>query len=195
MFKRIIKDNKSFKSKDIDTLPTGYLRLHPVTTNIIDTRNFMNPICLTKMYISNNKLNTYNNYVCNGENKYKDYIKLPPIYLDSHDLLQIYSINDIDSLNAWIETNYYTYNILTINRVLNCWIQNNIDIIKINNNLLYKIYFDLINKYINPNNFKKIDLDKEIRDYINYWIEKYNKDDKKDLFNDILNYINLKIDK
>lgn len=195
MFKRIIKDNISFKSKDIDTLQTGKLRLHPVTTNIIDTRNFMNPICLTKMYISNNKLNTYNNYICNGENKYKDYIKLPPIYLDSYDLLQIYSINDIESLNIWIDINQSTYNILTINRVLNCWIQNNIDIIKINNNLINKIYFNLISKYINPNNLKKIDLDKEIKNYINYWIEKYNKDEKKDLFNDILNYINLKIDK
>ena len=195
MFKRIIKDDKLFKSRDIETLENGNIKLHPITTHLIDARNFKNPICLTKMYISNNKLNTYNNYVCNGENKYKDYITLPPIYLDSHDLLQIYDINDIDSLNIWIEINIDSYNKSTINRVLNCWIENNIDIIKINNNLIEKIYINIINNNIHPNIHKKIDIEHEVKNYIKYWIEKYNKNNDNDLFNDIMKYINLKINK
>lgn len=195
MFKRIIKDNKSFRSKDIETLDIGNRKIHPITTNLVDARNFNNPICLTKMYIKNDKLNIYNNYICNGENKYKDYITLPPIYIDSNDLLQIYNIIDIESLNIWVETNINQYNIVTINRVLNCWIENNIDIIKINNNIINSIYINIINMYINPNIRKKINVEKEIKDYIKYWIEKYNKDDNNILFNDIIKYINLKYDK
>jgi hypothetical protein len=194
-FTRTIYEEKTYKSKDISTLKNGLYRLHPITTNLIDAREFKNPICLTKMHISNNKLNTYSNYICNGENKYKENITLPPIYLDSDDLLQIYDINDIDSLNLWIETNIDSYNITTINRVLNCWIEKNIDIIKIYNNFIYKIYINIVNKYINSNIQKKIDVDTEIKNYIKYWIEKYDKSNKNNLFNDIIKYINLKFDK
>lgn len=195
MFKRIIKDNKSFRSKDIETLDIGNRKIHPITTNLVDTRNFNNPICLTKMYIKNDKLNIYNNYICNGENKYKDYITLPPIYFDSNDLLQIYNIIDIESLNIWVKSNIDLYNIVTISRVLNCWIENNIDIIKINNNLINNIYINIISMYINPKIQEKISDEKEVKDYIKYWIDKYDKNDNNNLYNDLIKYINLKYNK
>jgi len=197
MFKRIIKNEKSFTSKDIMTVPIDTTKIHPITLRNIDTHGFQKPICFTKLHILNNKLNTHGNYICNGENKYKDYIQLPPFELSVADLLQIYNINNIDSLTFWIETNIEEYNLLTLKRVLNCWIINNIDTLKIHNNFLENICKLLLDKgryidkkYILYNNF-----DKEIKYFIDYWIDKYDiKNKDLDLINDMIIYIYKKFD-
>jgi len=197
MFKRIIKDENKFTSKNISSVPENTTTLHPITGNIIDTRGYINPICLTKLHISNNKLKIYDNYVCNGENKYKEYIQLPPFGLSSSDLLQIYNINNIDNLNYWIETNIEEYNIFTLNRVLNCWIINNIDILKIHNNFLESICKLLLEKgkYIEDKIIEHDNFNKEVKYFIDYWIDNYNTDDKNlDLLNDLKNYLYKKLD-
>jgi hypothetical protein len=190
MFKRTIKNDKNFKSKDIETLPINSNKLHPIILHNIETTGFINPICLTKMHISNDKLKIFNNYACNGENKYKDYIQLPPIGFTSSDLLQIYNINDIDSLNNWIDSNYMVYNENTFKRVLNCWIINNIETLKIHNNFLENICKKILKiKY--PNDFN---IDKEIKYYIDYWIDKYDINNRDlDLLKDLSDYLYKKI--
>jgi len=199
MFKRTIKDNKSFKSKEISTVLINDEKFHPVTLNKINTKGFINPICLTKLHISDNKLNTFSNYICKNEDKYKEYIQIPPIGFTSLDLLQIYEINTIDNLKYWIETNIEEYTIDTLKRVLNCWIISNINIIKLYNNFLEDICKQLLNKYIDYQanidiEKKNISLDKEIKYYIDYWINKYdlNKNDY-DLLDDLKKYIYKKI--
>jgi hypothetical protein len=188
MFTRLIKDE--IISKDIETVPINTIRLHPISLNTIKTHGLINPICLTKMKISDDKLNTYSNYVCKGENKYKEYVQLPPIGFESSDLLQIYSINNIDNLQYWIESNIEEYNIFTLRRVLNCWINNNIDVLKIHNNFLENICKLLLEKYMDLDSIKKIDLDKEVKYYIDYWIEKYDKNSFViDLLDDLKDYL------
>ena len=196
MFKRIIKDDKIFKSKDIETIKPDTIKIHPISLNIVDTRGFINPICLTKMNISDNKLSTYSNYICKGENKYKEYIQLPPIGFGTSELLQIYNINNIDNLKYWIESNIEEYNIFTLKRVLNCWINNNIDVLKIHNNFLEDICKLLLEKYMDLYNIKNIDIDKEVKYYIDYWIEKYDINSFEiDLLDNLKDYLIKKNDK
>lgn len=200
-FKRTIKDDKAikdlkpFKSKDISTLQINEKIFHPITLTKMDTHGFINPLCLTKLHISDNKLNYFSNYVCKNDDKYKEYIQIPPIGFSPADLLQFYSINSIDNLNYWIESNIEEYLITTLKRVLNCWIIVNIETIKLYNNFLEKICKQLLNKYINYE-FKKeiekknIDMDKEIKYYIDYWINNYDINNiDSDLLEDLKKYI------
>ena len=192
MFTRLIKDEKI--SKDIVNVPINTTILHPISLNTIKTHGFINPICLTKMKISDDKLNTYSNYVCKGENKYKEYVQLPPIGFGISDLLQIYNINNIDNLKYWIESNIEEYNVFTLKRVLNCWIIENIDVLKIHNNFLEDICKQLLDKYMDMNLMKNIDVDKEVKYYIDYWIGKYDiKNEDADLLDDLKNYLFKKI--
>lgn len=182
MFKRIIKDDKFFRSKDIATVPINKKIQHPVSLKIIDTNGFLNPICLTKMYISNNKLNDYGNYICNGENKYKENIQLPPIAFNSSDLLEIYNINTIDSLKEWIDNiiqsyEFLSYNIYTIIRIISCWITENSDTLSNYKKPLQYICYEILKQY---------SLDKEVKqeninDTINKWIDNYKNGDDIDL--------------
>jgi len=182
MFKRIIKDENNFKSKDIAIVPINNKIHHPITLKTIDTNGFLNPICLTKMYISNNKLNNYSNYICNGENKYKENIQLPPIAFNSSDLLEIYNINNIDNLKEWIDNSIklYKYNIITFSRVISSWITENVDTLK-----SYKTHFhDICNKILNNYSFdirfNKLVID-EMNNFIDKWIDDYKIGNDKNL--------------
>jgi hypothetical protein len=185
MFKRIIKDEKIFNSKDIMTVKPNNRIIHPITLNPVDTSGFINPICLTKMFISNNKFNEYDNYVCNGENKYKEYIQLPPISLDSQDLLEIYNINNIENLNDWINNNLITYSDITLSRVISCWITNNIDSLKSYKKYLQNICIKMISE-VNPS-IKDVD-DDIINNYINNWIDNFKIGQSVHLYEDVYKF-------
>ena len=89
-------------------------------------------------------------------------------------------------------------NILTINRIINCWIINNINILKKHNKFLVQIYNKLILKYANRKILNKInhdiiDLDIETLKFIEYWINKINVSDFKiDLLEDYNMYLEKK---
>jgi hypothetical protein len=141
-----------------------------------------------------------------------------PIGIFSADILTIYEIDSIDSLYMWIDNNLirnnikydnnlYTpselllqnnsqqYNLNTINRVLKCWLKINFDILKTYNNFLEKIINKIINIILKPRIIEQIlNLNKETKDFINYWIEK-NKSNEKlnyDLLNEYLIYLDKK---
>ena len=183
MNKRFIK-TQSFTSIDaeITTLESNAQLLHPVTSSWINNNlGTVNPICLTKVYFKDNKyLTNFNNYKCKSTtDNYNKYMYIPPIGISTSDILQIYEINSIDSLYSWITNNIDTFTIYTINRVLNSWIKNNYDTLKIYNNFLEKIYNKLLLKYLNIKICKqikdeKIDINSDIKYYIDYWIEKNN---------------------
>jgi len=192
MFKRIIKDDKNYKSKDIVTVPINNKILHPITLDVINTNGFLNPICLTKMYISNNKLNNYSNYICNGENKYKVNIQLPPIALNSSDLLEIYNINNIDSLIEWINTNIVEYNFYTFSRVISCWIIDNPDTLKTYKKHIINICNKLLSNYSPEIKNINISISDEINLFINNWIDEYKIDDNSNLLNILIKKFILK---
>ena len=162
--------------------------------------NTDNDLCLTKYKynITNNLFNNYSDNKCNSNtNDYKQLLYIPPVGINSENILKIYSINSSDSLILWIETNMHSSNILTINRILNCWIINNIEILKNHNNFLKNIYNNLILKYSNSNIIKLInnniiDLDKDTLYFIDDWINKYNNEFTSNLLYDYFNYLNIK---
>jgi hypothetical protein len=126
-------------------------------------------------------IKNYNYTVTNNDNTPHP-IPFQPLSLLSSDILQMYQINSIDNLLEYIDTNIKSENILTINRVVNCWIYTNYNVLKQHNNVLEKIYKKIIYEYIKNFNIdmervidqKNININKEIKEYIDSWVNKKN---------------------
>jgi len=177
--KRIIKNFNS-KNMEIDEIPSNSSRMHPITLNLIDNTKSPNPLCLTKPHMEKNGMMLYTDYKClNKTNNYKNNLYIPPIGIGSNNLLVIYNIDSIDGLYNFINENISNMNILSLNRIVNSWIRVNFDTIKVYNNFLEKIYKKMLEKYLSYDNWTKyqniINLDKEIKDYIDYSFNKNNK--------------------
>lgn len=183
---------------EISNLPPGNIKLHPTLLNLLKTSSqTKTPLCITKPHIKNNKMVLLkSNYICNDttNNTYKKHMFIPPIGLSTEDLLKVYDIESIDSLDTYIESNHIE-NILSLNRIVNCWVRNNFDDLKISNNYLEKICKKLLEKYAGTKKYnlmiKNINIDKEVKDYIDYWIEKRNVTDfNLNLLDDMVNHFN-----
>ena len=188
MNKRIIK-NENLKSKNVEIseIPSNTLLMHPISTTLV--KPSINPMCLTKYNLNNNKLSLINNYKCqSGVNNYNKYMYVPPIGISSNDLLIIYDIRSIDNLNDWITNNIETSNEFTINRILNCFLKNNYETLKLYNNILENIYYKILNKF----HYEYIDKikEKDIKNFIDYWIDEHNENEfSLNLLEDMINYI------
>jgi hypothetical protein len=192
--KRILKNEiiqrTSFSGNEVTNVEPNNQLLHPISTQWIDTKNLVNPICLTKFQILNKETSILNNYSCKQPvNNYKSFLLLPPIGLSSDDVLRIYDVDSIDKLYGWLSENIEHINYLTIVRIVNCWIKVNYDTLKNYNNFLVKI----INKLFRFNFGDELvieQIDKEIRDYIQYWMNKNNGSEfKLSLIDDFMNYM------
>jgi hypothetical protein len=200
MKKRILNTDEKLQnnSNEIITVKANSQLLHPLTCTWISTKIDKKDICLTKYNYQNNNFTFSKEQKCKDNNNYAKYLYLPPVGISPDIILKIYEINDIDSLNDWINTNIDMINILTINRIINCWIINNINILKKHNKFLVQIYNKLILKYANRKILNKInhdiiDLDIETLKFIEYWINKINVSDFKiDLLEDYNMYLEKK---
>lgn len=183
MNKRIIKDEfeqnnyqPNFNSKDIVELEPKTSVLHPTALLWVQNVNTTNPLCITKFQMDNKKnLTILNEYKCkNNLNNYKKNLYIPPIGLNSNDLLTIYSIESIDSLYEWISDNLQKTKYTTVNRILNCWIRVNFDTLKNYNNYLEKICSKIL-EFSSKDKFKDNEdkIRKEVKDFIDYWINKH----------------------
>jgi hypothetical protein len=196
LIKKEFQEYKNFSSKnnEISNIPINTTIMHPITLNWIRETN--NPSCITKPHFSNsNTFILYKDYNCNVSNDvYKNILYIPPIGFTSNDILKIYNIDSIDSLLLYINNNIHEGNIININRIVNSWIRVNYDSIKIYNNFLENIYKQLVDKYLNINNKNKIkndniNINKEIKYYIDYWTNKNNSIDfKLNLLEDFVFY-------
>ena len=183
MNKRIIKDEfeqnnyqHNFNSKDIVELKPKTNILHPTALLWVQNINPTNPLCITKFQMDNKKnLTILNEYKCKSNlNNYKKNLYIPPIGLNSNDLLNIYSIESIDSLYEWISDNLQIAKYITVNRILNCWIRVNFDTLKNYNNYLEKICSKIL-EFNSKDKFKDNEdkIRKEIKNFIDYWINKH----------------------
>ena len=145
MKKRIIKNDyytaeystKKNDDKEIISVKANSKLLHPLTCNWVDTTIDKIDLCLTKYNYENNNFNFVKyNKICKTNSKYKDFLFVPPVGITSDIILKLYDINSIDSLDYWLNDNLETNNIFTINRILNCWITNNLIILKNHNKLI-----------------------------------------------------------
>lgn len=199
--KRIIKnefEKDSFKSKEIANINPDNQTLHPISSQWINTKNLVNPICLTKFQILNNETKIISTYKCkNDPNNYKSFLFLPPIGLSSDDIIKIYDLESIDRLYNWINENLDiesssssgNINYFTIVRVVNCWIRVNFETLKNYHNFLVKIVIKLF-KFNFGDNFNIPEIDKEIRDYVDYWMNKNSGTEfRLNLIDDFYNYL------
>lgn len=199
MNKRIIKkENLTSNEKDIITVEPGTQMMHPISTEWFNNKqNF--PLCLTEYFYSDNKLQSFREGKCSNsasQGKYNKYMYLPPIGLTSDDLLNIYQIDSIDDLTTYVKNNT-NKNYLTVNRIVNCWIRVNFLTLKNYNNSLEKIYLELVKYKFNNKFLDKItNIEKEIKDFVDYWIGKHNGNEfELNLLDDFANYLNKKFNK
>jgi len=197
--KRIINSKKNLlNNKEIINVNPDNQILHPISTSWIKNKNVTNPICLTKYQILNNELNIINPYKCKTNNDdYKSFLFIPPIGLTAHDIIKIYDVDSIDKLHNWLNehldgtnlTNNLSVNYLTIIRLVNCWIRVNFETLKNYNNILIKIISKLFKFYFGDN-ITIPNFDKEISDYIDYWMNKKSDNEfKLNIINDFYTYI------
>jgi hypothetical protein len=193
IYKRFIKEESYKGSDEIVTIPTNTRIMEPLFLKI--TNNMPNQTCLKKLDLNNNKnLTYYNNYKCvSNVNDYKKYLYIPPIGISSSSLLKIYDIDSIDDLNVlYDQYSDGTINYITFNRVINCWIKNNIDFLK-NNIFLEKIYYKLLSTFLAQKIISKINLEKEIKEYFTkLLVTKSYSMFEFDLLNDMINFLSKK---
>ncbi len=201
MNRRIIKDENekfieyknSMNSKDITELAPKTSALHPTALLWVQTINTTNPLCITKFQMDNKKnLTILNEYKCKSNlNNYKKNLYIPPIGLESSDLLNIYSIDSIDSLYEWISDNLQKSKYITVNRIINCWIRVNFDTLKNYNNYLEKICLKIL-EFNSKEQFKdnEIKIRKEVKDFVDYWINKHSASEfNLELIEDLRHYL------
>lgn len=196
--KRLIKNeftNNSFKNKEISNLHSNNQTMHPIASTWAHGNNH---ICLTKYQILNNTTQIFNNYKCkNNSDNYKNFLFLPPIGLTSDDIIKIYNLGSIDMLYEFIIKNLDinstqigdNLNYITVTRIVNCWIRVNFDTLKNYNNFLVKIISKLF-KFYYKNSFNIPKIDEEIKDYVEYWMNKNSGTEfRLNLIEDFYNFI------
>jgi hypothetical protein len=116
---------------------------------------------------------------------------IPPITINAETILNIYNINNIDDFVNYINNNleYENINFYKINRILKAWVRVNFDNLELYLNIIENLYLKIL--YKNFDIEQNLDLEKNIKDYIKYWIKKNNNNMfKLDLLNDIIEYYN-----
>jgi hypothetical protein len=156
-------------------IPKGEKYLHPIKLTIENNNN--NNICPTKHDYDGISSNAQWDIKCLTHEKLSafelsKYMSIPYINLSPRYLLKIYNINNIDDLIKWINQNInnkqpYNY----INRIVNIWIKINIELLLVNNKILYEIYLDFQKKYWKINIDDKIFL-KETEKFIKKYFKK-----------------------
>ena len=190
------------KSKNIITIKKNSEYLHPLTCTWINNKSDTD-ICLTKYDYSNEKFSILENNECSDKNEitnYINYLYIPPVGISSDIILKIYNISSSDSLLEFLNEN--KYNIILCNRLLNCWIINNIKILKNHNIILFDIYLKILENHtdkdiINILKNSSFNINKEVNNFIKYWFDKINNNCilnkfKIDLLDDLIIYIKKK---
>ena len=186
----------NLKKKNIITINSNSEYLHPLTCTWINNRTDRG-ICLTKYDYYDHNFSILKNTKCSNKidiNVYADYLYIPPVGISSDIILKIYNISSSDSLLDFLEEN--KYNIIICNRILNCWIINNIKILKKHNIILIDIYLKILENY-NDTDINKIlkstsfNIHKKLSNFIIEWCNKnlYIDKFKIDLLNDFIIYI------
>ena len=115
---------------------------------------------------------------------------IPPITINSETLLNIYNLNNIEDIINYIDNNLNKkiINFYHINRILKCWIRTNFNNLNTYLNVIQKICIKMIYAYFYIE--QNTDIEKDINDYIKYWIKKNNDINifTLDLFIDIVIY-------
>jgi len=186
MNKISLKDNRKLK-KYILKVEKDEQILNPLTLNLyINDKD--EDIYITKYFFDKNKnLEFKTNDKINNSYDEKKFMLTPSLLLPSSELLKIYEVKDI---NDFIKSNLEDNNFSFINRILNCWIRENFNDLKKNNNILINIYYQIFNNIIDKKLFEK-----ECKLFLNKWFKNKNIDTFfMNLGNDFEKYLSNKYD-
>ena len=175
------------KAVELKTVLKNETFIHPVTLKLIEADD-KNEKCITLPYYEDGKIKYYKDGKCKKENEkeYQMYMETPPVPIDVNILVSYYNVDTIEELEVWIYENMITYPIKTINRVINCWIISNYNMVKNLNDIFERFIFDIIRNYYNLEVNKK-----ELKSYVDKWFEKKNINDYDvDLLKDYIKFIN-----
>lgn len=186
---------KILSSNIIDNNQDKYLHPNDLSLLTVPDANTNNIFTLSKYYILNNKIKDtskpINNVLKSKLNiDNSKYMLTPSVILSSESILQLYKIESIDDLvltiNNFIVDNK---NFNTINRILNSFIKANLNDLKKNNKIIYKIIIDLFKNYFPRFEIKNNEI--KILEYIKKWFnEKNDNEFNFNLFYDIKNFLN-----
>lgn len=161
---------------------------NPLTLISSKTKNDNN--CITNNI---NIIDLFDMYTDCNNNIDKDMIIknmiFPSFNINYNYILKMYDISNIDSLNSWIKNNLDNKSEITIFRVINCWVLENMNDLKTYNNIIFNIIKPVIIKFTS---IKETIIDKELPSFIDYWINKDQDDFNFNLIIDFKKYLNKK---
>jgi len=176
---------------DLLYVPKNKTVIDPLTLNFVTTKV---PTIITNFYFKDGKLSNQisaDKIFKTSKEELSSIMEIPPMGLDISSLIDLYKVEYIDDLTEWVinsigDAKPFT----TINRVINTWIKVNWTKIKKYNNGLEKIFIVLMRYAIDSDVLKNIKLDKEVKEFIDFWVEKH--DDDEFIFNlgeDMIKYL------
>jgi len=177
------------KIKCTSNCSTDYV-INPLT--MLVSKNQKENICTTNQV---DFINFFSNMAsnCNEKVSRSDIIKnmlFPSINFNHKYILKMYNISNIDSLKIWTENNINQKSSNTIFRIINCWINENINDLKLFNNALFDIIKLVLIKFTK---IKESIINKELLNFIDYWINKYDENNfNLNLITDFKNYLSKK---
>jgi len=189
MSKTIIKASRKIKCLG-NCIDSGEYYLHPITLDLSKNTSNNTMYCPSSFHYDKDgptyaKACTKNTISSSDIQKF---MALPYLNLNIEQMLDIYKINNIESILLWVtnmieENMPYKY----VNRIINIWIKSYYDDLLKNNNILINIYEQINNHYWK----KDIDRD-QINKYIKYWFKNKNYEDFSfDLGNDMIKNIKI----
>jgi hypothetical protein len=144
---------------------------HPLTLSTI-INNTNKPKYIVPFNIDNNNnilltSDVQTNLTLNNNN-----MLIPSTILDTNVLLKINNINTINDIIDYVNNNINTNQYDSINRVLNCWIRQNFDQLKKNNNILSDIYFKIFSIFFPENIPNETIFVKKSQSFFKIWFQK-----------------------
>ena len=130
-------------------------------------------------------INNYDNYkkFINIHDNKEDNNYIPPIFISSNNILEIYNILNIEDLELFIKNNIDNIEFLTFQRVFNSWLIVNFKQLKKYINYLVYIFIFILNHFyqkIKGNNnelFNNKKLNSELKIIIKLWIKNKKQND------------------
>ena len=191
------KDNKKCLTK---FYKQGIEILHPELISVIkiekpsENNNQKNKLCVINKNFSTDVADmftdNYINYQEISEKEEISNINISTMNLNNNLLLSFYKISDIDSLKEFIDNNLNFKDFEEMNRLLNFWILENLKSLKKFNYTLFSIIKKILLKFTK---IPEKHLNKELENYIDYWVNKKNSDDFYfNLIDDFKKYLNKK---
>jgi hypothetical protein len=173
----VIKSTRNIKCLGNCVKPDE-LYLHPITLKLYKNKSKNKLYCPSEFHYDMDgptyaSLCSKNDLIRGDENSsldIKKFMALPYLNLSVQQMLNIYKINEIDSLISWVdkmikEDEPYVH----VNRIICIWIKFNFNDMKENNDILIPLYKKISNKYWN-----NIDIDKH---FIKKWFKTKKYDD------------------